>query len=352
MEKIQCPQCSQNFVKRSHNSTFCSEICRRENRSGRSSAQSKNRIKHGELWTTARPAKPVVVKVPASKPEKRKYKISLILPDPQFGYRKIGNKLDPFHDEKALKLARSIAEYIRPDEAIFLGDVLDLAPYGRYRQEPGFVETVQPAIDRTFEELCVYNSLAKKVVFIQGNHDFRLRTYIEDNARAASSIHVATKKGEESDPVFSVQNLLRFKELNIEHIDTYPIGAYWINKELKCIHGHVVKQAGLTAPFLASKELHSTIFGHIHRIENAHATKDGKDGPVHTQAHSPGTLARIDGAVPSAKTSIDTGGNVAKYYENWQQGVSVVYSSDDGWFQIDNIPFRDGKAVYDKRTFK
>lgn len=350
--KIKCAQCDAKFTTETHNARYCSLQCKRDFASKRPKEQSVHWRKTGERWTTVKKSEQKVIKVPAAKPEKRKYKISLILPDPQFGYRRIGNKLDPFHDEKALKLARSIAEYVRPDEAIFLGDVLDLAPYGSYRQEPGFVETVQPAIDRTFEELCVYNALAKKVVFIQGNHDFRLRKYIEDNARAASSIHVASKKGEDTDPVFSVQNLLRFRELNIEHIDTYPIGAYWINKELKCIHGHVVKQAGLTAPFLAQKELHSTIFGHIHRIENAHATKDGKDGPTHTQAHSPGTLARIDGAVPSAKTSVGTDGHLATYYENWQQGISIVLSSPDGWFQIDNIPFRDGKAVYDGKTFK
>ena len=182
-----------------------------------------------------------------------------------FGYRRIGDKLDPFHDEKALKIARSIAEYLRPDETIFLGDVLDLAPYGTYRQEPGFIETVQPSIDRTFEELSVYNSLSKKIVFIQGNHDLRLRKYIEDNARAASSIHVAAKGETDLDPVFSIQNLLRFNELNIEHIDTYPIGFYWINDDLACIHGHRVKGPGVTAAYLANNEAHSTIFGQSYR---------------------------------------------------------------------------------------
>lgn len=340
-----CEQCDKTYQKASWNSRFCSKECRKDNLSKKSKQQTLYRQKHGELWKTIKPAKNLVVKVPPTRPQKRKFKISLILPDPQFGYRWIGNKLDPFHDEDALKLARMIGEYLRPDETVFLGDVLDLAPYGRYAQEPGFVETVQPALDRTFEELKVYDALSKKVVFIQGNHDIRLRRWVEDNARAAASIHVASAVGEDQVPVFSIQNLLRFKEMNIEHIDSYPIGYYWITKDLACIHGHTVKAAGMTAPFLASKENYSTIFGHIHRIETSYATKHSHDGPIEVFAHSPGTLARVDNAVPGVTSSLDTKGNPVVMYQNWQQGVSVVYS-DDKEHYLEHIPFKNGTARF------
>lgn len=350
MESTKCQQCQKKYIKGSWNSKYCSEECRKDFLAKRTRAQTLHRQKEGELWKTVKQAAPVVVKVPAARPVKRKLKISLILPDPQFGYRRIGNKLDPFHDESALRLARLIAEYLRPDEVIWLGDVLDLAPYGKYKQEPGFIDTVQPAIDRTYKELAIYKEFCKKQVFINGNHDARLRNFIQDNASAAASIYAAAINDETRDPVFSVQNLLRFKELEIEHIDSYPMGYYWINPELACIHGHVVRGAGQTAAALAIQNHHSTIFGHIHRIETSHCTKHTPRGPVLHQAHSPGTLARVDNTVPGVHTSLDSAGNPARYWQNWQQGVSVVYSNDSKYW-LQNIQFKDGEAFFDGKIF-
>jgi len=349
-EKMTCRQCEKECIKGSHNAKYCSEQCKRDFASKRSKEQSQHWQKTGERWLTPRPAKPVVVKVNTAKPVKRNFKVSLILPDPQFGYRRIGDKLDPFHDEEALKLARLIAEYLRPDETIFLGDVLDFAPYGSYRKEPGFVETVQPAINRTFEELKVYDALSKKVVFIQGNHDIRLRNYINDNASAAASIHAASSGSEPQVRLFSLQNLLRFDEMNIEHIDSYPVGFYWINKNLACMHGNTVKAAGVTAAHMAQKEVFSTIFGHIHRIETSYHTRHSNNGAIRTMSHSPGCLARVDNAVPGVYSSLDSLGNPILSAQNWQQGVSVVRSTPDKHF-LESIPFIDGEAICDGKLF-
>lgn len=348
-EKMVCEQCDNKFDAGSHNARYCSKQCKRDFAAKRPKSQSKHWQKTGERWPTVKQAAPKIIKVPKANPAKRKNKISLILPDPQIGYRFVNGKLDPFHDEKALHVARLLAEYLRPDEAIFLGDVLDFATYGKYVQEPGFAGTSQAGIDRTYEELKIHDELAKKVVFIQGNHDLRLRKYIELNAQAAASIRVAGQ--ENGNPVFSLQNLLRFDEMNIEHIDSYPKGYYWINKNLACIHGYKVKAAGVTAAHLANSEIHSTIFGHIHRIEWGYNTKHTSTGPIETVAHSPGTLARVDNAVPGVTSSLTTDGKPATFYQNWQQGISVVYS-DGNEFDIQHIRIKNGKAFYDGKVFK
>lgn len=346
-----CEQCDKEYESSAHNSKYCSIRCKRDRELKRSKAQTKSLQTDGELWPTVKKAAPVVVKVPKASAKKNNFKVSLIIPDPQFGYRRIKGELDPFHDEGALQIARGIAEYLRPDESIFLGDVLDLAPFGKYKQEPGFVDTVQPAIDRTYKELAIYASLSDKVVFIQGNHDKRLRDFIELNATAASSIRVAEKDGESGEPVFSVQNLLRFKELGIEHIDSYPMGYYWINKDLACIHGHVVRAAGKTASTVVQQNSHSTIFGHVHRIETAHYTQHSPDGPIQRLAHTPGCLARVDNSVPGVHTSLDSEGRPTEYFQNWQQGVSVVYSNDEE-FWLQNVPFKSGRAFFDGKIFE
>jgi hypothetical protein len=41
----------------------------------------------------------------------------------------------------------------------------------------------------------------------------------------------------------------------------------------------------------------SVIFGHVHRIESKFKTRRHREGPKRSFAHTPGCLARIDGAV-------------------------------------------------------
>ena len=99
--KSTCRQCETRYEKGSWNSKYCTEDCRKDFLSKKTKAQSKYRQKNGELWPTVRVAQPVTVRVPATRPSKNKLKVSLILPDPQFGYRKVGKTLEPFHDEGA-----------------------------------------------------------------------------------------------------------------------------------------------------------------------------------------------------------------------------------------------------------
>ncbi len=303
----------------------------------------------GPQWQPADVAKPVRVTVP--KPAKRvglggTWKTAVVLPDPQVGYRRLTNgQLDPFHDERAISVAKQVLEVERPDLAIWLGDYLDLAPMGRFRYEPGFALTVQPAIDYGHELLAITRELAGEVRLIEGNHDLRLSTYVIDNAAAAYGLR---RGGATPDswPVLSVPHLLRLDELGVEYVGGYPNGATYINDELACIHG-VKTDLGA----VVRSEQVSVIQGHMHRIGWVPMTRNSRGKPKFSAAYSPGCLCRIDGGVPSAKSSLDPQGRPAKSWENWHQGLMVVRYQDSGRFHVEMVPIFEGTAVHGGQEF-
>lgn len=238
----------------------------------------------------------------------------------------------------------------RPDVTVWLGDYLDFAPFGRWSQEPGFVNTVQPAIEEGYEWLAKTAALSGEVRLIEGNHDARLERYITDNALAAAGIRRAAEPPE-SWPALSVPYLLRMDELGVEYVGGYPAGATYLNDALACIHGHVVKSGGSTAAEVAKQEQVSVIFGHVHRIETHYKSRNSRGRPRTVMAHSPGTLARIDGAVPSAHSAraMRTGKPV-KHFEDWTQGLTIVRFDPEGQdsdsFSMESIRIVEGKAIH------
>lgn len=225
MTSSRCEQCQLPFTPNSARNRFCSRECQVDSYRGRSSAESKKRQETGFMWEPVRPARPVKVTVPRSKPVKRdRRKTALVLPDPQFGYRWLeDNTLEAFHDEAALSIARQIAEVERPDLTIWLGDFLDLAPLGRYRKEEGLARTVQAAIDRGYEELAIHRALCNEMRVIEGNHDARLHLAVIDNLVAASGLRRAARPHEF--PALSVPNLLCLDDLDTKYVGAYPAGA-------------------------------------------------------------------------------------------------------------------------------
>ena len=309
-------------------------------------------------WTPVNKARPVVIKAP--KPPRTKsggWRVAVVLPDPQIGFRDLPNGLDPFHDESAMDLALQITSYLeeyeRVDEVINLGDFLDLPAQGRFEQEPSFASTTQKAIDRGHLFLQQQRAAAgpkAKIVLIEGNHDRRMEKFIVSNAASAFGLKRANL---DEVPVMSLPFLLRLDEIGVEYIDAYPAGAYWLNDKLRAIHGDKVRSGGSTAAAYTNNTPQiSTIFGHVHRQELQARTVFDRRGPIKSVAISPGCLCRVDGAVPSVNGSTRIDGTPATYYENWQQGVAVVHYKKTGEFYTELVQFDDGKAVFRGKEFK
>ena len=312
------------------------------------------------LFAPVRPASPVVIK--AVKAPKRAaafikgWKTAVILPDPQFGYRRIEGELDPFHDPKAIDVALQILAAVvsdgRVDEIINLGDFLDLPAHSRYEQYPNWQTTTQPAIQAGHIFLAQQRATSprSRVVVLEGNHDKR----IIDRVRDFNAASYGLKRADLPDdwPVFSAPFLLGVKDLKVEWLDGYPARKFWLNDWIKCIHGTIVRSGGSTASAYARSERTSTIFGHIHRLEVHHTTQQDRSGAVRLFAATPGCLCRVDGAVPSVKGATDLAGRPIKNFEDWQQGMLVIrYREDDPRYALDTIHIQDGWALYGGQEF-
>lgn len=314
-------------------------------------------LKPEPKWDTIGQSKPVVINNP--KPpmiRKTKHKVAVILPDPQIGYRLLDGKYDPFHDEAAMDVALQITNWLyhndRVDYTINLGDFLDLAQQGRFEQEPAFAGCGQKGIDRGhlfLQQQRAASGPDAKLVLIEGNHDRRMEKFVMINTAAAWGLKRANA---DELPVMSIPYLLRLDEIDVEYIDAYPAGAYWLTKTLRAVHGNKVRSGGSTAAAYTNADPHiSTIFGHIHRQELQSKTVYDRDGYIKSVAVSPGCLCRVDGAVPSVNGSTKIDGSPERHWENWQQGITVVTldENEDPFYEL--VQINSGTAWFRGQKF-
>lgn len=347
----QCDQCESDFSPKSSTNKFCCRECQVDKLRGAKKEESRRRKDTGFAWDPVRDAKRVTVKIPPrpqTVPLVGGWKTAAILPDIQFGYHWTEDGLDPYHCERSLKICREILEQERPDLTILLGDVLDLPMFGKFRQYPAFVHTLQPTLDRAHEELAIIAGLSEEVRYLSGNHDERLHLSTIDNLFAAAGIRQAKKQSEPGDawPALSIPNLLRLPELHVKYVGAYPAGATYINDELACIHGRLLgNKKRSAAQEVVEDERVSVIFGHTHRASMARKTRNGRGHATYTVAYSPGCLCRVDGTVPSTKGGVDVFGKPVKSFEDWQNGMGIVRYHADGRFNIEDIPIIEGWAM-------
>ena len=313
-------------------------------------------LKPEAKWEAVDRARPVIINAPKKPTNKKtKHTVHIALPDPQIGYRNLDGKLDPFHDESAMDIALQVTSFLeetdRLDTVINLGDFLDLPSQGRFEQEAAFASTTQTAIDRGHLFLQQQRAAAgpkAKLVLIEGNHDRRMEKFIATNALSAFGLKRANV---DELPVMSLPFLLRLDEIDVEYIDAYPAGAYWLTPTIRAIHGNKARSNGSTAAAYTNADPHiSTIFGHAHRLEIQSRTVFNRDESIRSVAVSPGCLCRVDGAVPSVNGSTHVDGSPAKYFENWQQGLAVIVIENDVPY-VELIEIRNGVAWFRGKKF-
>lgn len=288
----------------------------------------------GPEWPAVQPAAPVKVKVdPVKSRSRRGWGTAVILPDPQIGFRRYEDgTLDPLHDDQAMACAMKVAQAAAPDLIILLGDLLDLTEMGRYEQEETFQLGTQLALDRAHEWLATLRATfpGSEIRLIEGNHDRRLPKAIRANYMAAANLKRANVPA--GWPVLSVPYLLHLDELDIEYVSGYPAAETAINPGLICKHGDKVRSRGSTASaVIRDIPTRSVIFGHVHRIEAHYHRCPGRHEILETYAATPGTLARIDGAVPGSQTATDALGKPVPRVMDWQHGLAVVEYERKGW---------------------
>lgn len=261
------------------------------------------------------PAAPTVI-TPSRrrKPLTRREKVTLAAGDAQI----------PFHDERALDLFQLAVREVQPDNIVFVGDMVDLPSMSRFDQRSEWQGTTQAAIDKYHRVLAQTRSNAPdaNIVVVHGNHEQRLDTYVRRNAQEVLGL----RRAETADKVgvLSLQYLTRYDDLEVVSVDGYPNGTFWLEENVKFVHGTNVAKGGSNAAKYLREERETTIYGHTHRMELAYRTFAQRVGSVTVAAGSPGCLARTDGAVPGFNHTVDAYGKVVLKSEDWQQGLMVI----------------------------
>lgn len=304
----------------------------------------------------------ITIKVPPLKERKSTFsKISqweeaLILPDVQIGYRQLmtpsGEVVwDTIHDEAAIDVALQIAQDLNPKTIVDLGDRLDLAAFGRFRQEPGFANTIQKTLHRAGQYDADFIATMRPggdYVLIAGNHDERITNKLMEVGGGLAVVRPYAHNGD-SWPIGSIPHMLGWTTIdadtNLHYVDGWPAGEWRFNKHLIARHG------SYTGPQATKKELQvrtvSVIHGHTHHAVTVYVTEEFDGRTRRRVAHSPGCLTRIDGATPGRNSGMRADGSAQHTVEDWQQGVSIVRYERGGEerFTIEHIPIINGWAL-------
>lgn len=282
----------------------------------------------------------------AEKDRLRASKRAVILPDLQI----------PYQDEKAVEVALKVLRDAKPDRVVILGDLLDLAQFGKFLQEPEWATAVQEAVNQAHQLLATIRKLAPtaEISVLEGNHDARLPKDMKVNS--AKSLRL--KRADQLDgwPVMSVPYLTAMDTLDIEYLAGYPANRLWLNQNLQVRHGQLVRSRSSTARAVNDDERASTIFGHVHRLEMQYMTHHTYDGGKTNAAWGIGCLSKIDGSVPSTKSGYDLEGRPVTNYENWQQALCVVdYEEGDAAFNVQPLyinTFRNYQTMWNGRKYE
>lgn len=169
----------------------------------------------------------------------------------------------PFHDEAALAAFRRFLRRERPHWLILNGDFMDFWEISRFDLTPrggkDFRDEIQIGrkILRSFRRLLP----RARITWIEGNHEFRLRRYLIQNARALYGL-----------PGLSVPELFGLKALRIEYVACHPAASKFTDNFIRVgslYVGHwdkVSLHGGCAAKNLVQTRGVSVLQGHTHRF--------------------------------------------------------------------------------------
>lgn len=308
----------------------------------------------GPEWPVVQPATPVRLPKRTGKPRSPNgMRVTLVLPDPQFGYRRLGDgTMIPMHDEAALDCALMLAAAMRPDAIINLGDHSDFAEWSsKFAVLPEFVLMTQPTLEAGHRFLARQREVCDDVTLLDGNHDDRIAKAITKNAMAALRLKPAGKPPE-TWPVLSIPFLLSLDDIGVRYVGAYPAGRHKVlagndeHSPLYAIHGERLDIAKV-----AKAERQSFVQGHTHHQGLHRETYEIDGRPWLVWALSPGCLCRTDGVVPSTRSGEDAHGRPVVRWENWHQGVAVITEYDDGAWSPDIVPIHRGRAAWRGKVY-
>lgn len=88
----------------------------------------------------------------------------------------------PFEDKRAVKLCKAVARQYKPDIIVVLGDFIDCLSISAHSRSNLRALNLKKEIEGAARQLDEFRQLADKLVFLEGNHCFRLDRYLATRA--------------------------------------------------------------------------------------------------------------------------------------------------------------------------
>jgi predicted phosphodiesterase len=237
----------------------------------------------------------------------------------------------PYHDESAVNALCAVAQALKPDFGVFLGDNWDCPQFSKFRKDPRTRMGASHEVDiakRIVKQ--VHDSAPKRTTWqaVEGNHDHRVRDWMWDHAPELWSI---MQEGADTD------YLLGYSALGVgfhEHDVTIKAG----RSELFCLHGdYVRKWAGMSAHAHIESEGMTLAHGHCHRL--ALYPRSFRNRVV--WGAECGCLCRMDQQYLKGKPP------------NWQQGFAVAWLDEErAAVSFDLVPIVAGRAYWQGKAYK
>lgn len=230
----------------------------------------------------------------------------------------------PYEDKRAYELMLKVAKDVDPDEIVILGDYADFYAVNSHGKDMAVQNgLLQDEVHEVVLRLAELKKLFPKAkrVFIEGNHEYRLGRYINSKCPDLYG-------------VFDTASVLELNVLGYEFVPYTPDQKYRVLGS-KLIARHEPLAGGKhVAQNTVEKAMHSVIFGHTHRIQEAQVVSiDGEN----YRGISSGWLGDQNSPVFQ----------YVKSHHQWALGFSVVNVLDDGTWLNSLVHIINYKCYYD-----
>ena len=242
----------------------------------------------------------------------------------------------PNHDSDLCAAAIKMVATLRPEQIVFLGDLLDYSAISRHRKgsnEPSIQETIDQAYYLLRDLKAA--SPGSKMTLLEGNHEDRLPNALKDKGLAP--LIDVKRAGTQEATIWSSEHVLRLDELEIEQQFppencSYEHAEIRVFDNLAARHGHIAKKgSGMSGLAMLEKLRRNIVFGHTHRQSiTFHTHWDINKKPHRLVAVEAGTMARVNETGMGYNPCPD-----------WQQGFAVAQQSGDS-FVVDLATWTDG----------
>lgn len=156
----------------------------------------------------------------------------------------------PFHDRRAWALMLKVGRRLRPHTMVVIGDLADFFGVSSHSKHPERALKMREELDEVNRALDELDGLgASDKIFVEGNHEDRLRRYLQDKAPE----------------LFGVVNISDLLHLDGRGWQYIPYRA-----DTKCGKLHLTHDVGQVGRYSVYRTLdtyrHSAVTGHSHRL--------------------------------------------------------------------------------------